>query len=108
MSLPFILLQAGGNQPQGGFPFQILFFIGILAIFYFFMIRPQQKRQKEERKFRENLSKGDQIVTIGGIYGKVVKLDETSAVVEVDENVKIKFDKSSLRPPTAQTSPAKS
>ena len=99
MLLPLILLQAE-NQPPGGFSIQILFFIGILAIFYFFMIRPQQKRQKEERTFRESLSKGDKVVTIGGMHGKVVSMDDTSAIIQVDENVKIRIDKTALRPPT--------
>ncbi len=65
------------------------------------MIRPQQKRQKEERTFRESLSKGDEVVTIGGMHGKVVSLDDSSAVVQVDDSVKIRFDKTALRSPSA-------
>lgn len=79
----------------------MLFFVGILAIFYFFMIRPQQKRQKDEKKFRENLNKGDKVVSIGGIHGKVDRIDEDSILVQVDENVKMRFDKSALRPPSS-------
>ena len=94
-----IIWQAGGAQaPANAFPIQILFFIAILAVFYFFMIRPQQKRQKEERSFREQLKKGDKVVTIGGIHGKVTNISETSAVIQVDDNVKIRFEKTALRP----------
>ncbi len=93
-----ILLQAGGQDPAGAFPVQMLFFIAILGVFYFFMIRPQQKKQKEERLFREGLKKGDKVVSIGGIHGKVTSLDENSAVIQVAENVKIRFEKTALRP----------
>ncbi|MEL6673168.1 MAG: preprotein translocase subunit YajC [Bacteroidota bacterium] len=74
-----------------------LFFAGIIAIFYFFMIRPQQKRSKEEKQFREGLEKGDKVVTIGGIYGEVEKIDEKSVLVRVDNNTKLRFDKTALR-----------
>ncbi|MEM6629947.1 MAG: preprotein translocase subunit YajC [Bacteroidota bacterium] len=95
----FIFLQAGGQEaPAGAFPIQILFFIAILGVFYFFMIRPQQKKQKEERVFREQLKKGDKVVTIGGIHGKVTSMNETSAVIQVDDNTKIRFEKTALRP----------
>lgn len=94
-----ILLQAETASPGGlGGMEQFLFFGGIIAIFYFFMIRPQQKKAKEERKFRESLSKGDKVVTIGGIHGQVESLDETSALVKVDSNTKLRFDKTALRP----------
>ena len=97
-----ILLQAGGQDPAGAFPVQMLFFIAILGVFYFFMIRPQQKKQKEERLFREGLKKGDKVVSIGGIHGKVTSLNETSAVIQVAENVKIRFEKTALRPGDAE------
>lgn len=98
----YVLLQAETpQQPGGGMFINMLFFVGILAIFYFFMIRPQQKRQKDEKKFRENLNKGDKVVSIGGIHGKVDRIDEDSILVQVDENVKMRFDKSALRPPSS-------
>ena len=92
-----VLLQAEGQSAPGGM-ISMLLPLGILVIFYLFFIRPQQKRQKEERIFREGLEKGDKVLTIGGIYGRIVSLDETSALIQVDENVKVRFDKTALRP----------
>jgi preprotein translocase subunit YajC len=96
MELLYLLLQEDGAP--GGFGIsQILFFVGIIAIFYFFMIRPQQKRAKEEKTFRANLEKGDKVMTIGGIYGQVESIDDQSVLVRVDTNVKLRFDKTALR-----------
>ncbi len=96
MQYIFTLLQEGGIGGAGGlFP---LFMIGILVIFYLFFIRPQTKKQKEEKKFREALTKGDKVMTIGGIHGKIVKVDETSAIVQVDDNAKLRIDKTAIRP----------
>ena len=68
----------------------------IIVIFYFFMIRPQVKRQKELKKFRESLAKGDKVVTTGGIYGKVAELKDNFVMLQIDENVKIRVDKSAV------------
>ena len=68
----------------------------IFVIMWFFMIRPQRKQQKELQKFRDGLSKGDKVVTIGGIYGTVVEIKEKTLLLEVDSNVKIKVDKNSV------------
>lgn len=68
----------------------------IIVIFYFFMIRPQVKRQKETRKFREALKKGDKVVTTGGIYGRIVEVKETTIVLEVAKDVQIKVDKNGI------------
>lgn len=84
--------EAEGGSTLGMF----LPLIAILVIFWFFMIRPQAKQQKELRKFRESLQKGDSIVTAGGIYGKVVSINETQVVMQVDENTKLTVDKSSI------------
>ena len=65
----------------------------IFVVMYIFMIRPQQKKQKEIAKFRDNLKKGDKIVTVGGIYGVVAEVKENHLLVEVDNGVKIKVDK---------------
>ena len=95
MNILTILLQ---ETPSPGFgPQQIFFFVGILLIFYFFMIRPQTKRQKEERIFKESLSKGDKVHTIGGIHGKIVTLEETSVILQIDDSTKIRIEKSALR-----------
>jgi len=65
-------------------------------VFYFFMIRPQQKKQKQQKKFIEELKKGDTVVTIGGIHGKIVDQNETSVTLDIDRGTKIKFDKTSI------------
>lgn len=82
--------QAGGN-----FSFLIMMVL-IFAVMYFFMIRPQQKKQKEMAKFRDQLQKGDKVVTIGGIYGVVAEVKPTYILMEVDSNVKIRVDKGSI------------
>ncbi|MCL4147873.1 UNVERIFIED_CONTAM: hypothetical protein GTU68_004725 [Idotea baltica] len=76
---------------------QFAFFAAIIAVFYFFMIRPQQKKQKEEQSFRDGLAKGDKVVTIGGIHGEIEKIDERSALVRVDNNTKLRIEKTALR-----------
>ena len=83
------------NAPQGN-QVQILMLVGIVAIFYFFMIRPQQKRNKEQKNFRENLQKGQKIVTIGGLHGKIVEIQETTVTVEVENQVRLRFEKSAI------------
>jgi preprotein translocase subunit YajC len=86
---------AGGEQsPWSSFIFLAL----ILVVFYFFMIRPQMKRQKEMRKFRESLDKGDKIVTAGGIHGKIKTVKETTFDVEIADGVIISVDKTTVNP----------
>lgn len=93
----FILLDAAAAQANGGLS-SILMIVALFAIFYFFMIRPQQKRQKEIRKFRESLGRGSKIVTAGGIYGTVKEVTDTYFVVEVTNGVSIRVDKGSVYP----------
>lgn len=92
-----ILLQA-----QGGDFSSIIMIVALIAIFYFFMIRPQQKRQKEIKKFRENLKVGDKVITAGGIYGKIRNVNDTTFQIEIAENVKIIIDKGSVYPSAAE------
>ena len=88
-----ILLQAAeAAQPQGGGWTMWVMLILIIVVMWFFMIRPQRKQQKELQKFRDGLSKGDKVVTIGGIYGTVVEIKEKTLLREADSNVKIKVD----------------
>jgi preprotein translocase subunit YajC len=83
-----ILSQA---QPQGGgWMQQVLLFGGIALVFYFFMIRPQQKKTKDQKKFISEIKKGDAVVTIGGVHGKVYAHDDDTVTVEVDKSTKIK------------------
>lgn len=81
---------------SGGSIMMIVWIVVLFAFMYFFMIRPQQKKQKEVVKWRESLKKGDKIVTVGGIYGTVAEVKDTFLVVEIDANVKIRVDKSSV------------
>ncbi len=90
-----ILAQANSAQGAGGYT-NIIFFVGIAAVFYFFMIRPQQKKQKNQKKFIEEIKKGDAVVTIGGLHGKVYSLDDTTITLEVDKGTKMVFEKSSI------------
>lgn len=105
MLLSFFLLQtapaagAAADAPASGPGWQMFAMIGvIIVVFYFFMIRPQQKKQKAEQKMRESLQKGDRIVTIGGIHGKIVAVDEATILIEVDNGVKLKMDKAAVKP----------
>lgn len=86
-----IMLQAGG----GNFS-MIIMMVAIFAIMYFFMIRPQQKKQKEIMTFRNNLTIGQEVVTAGGIYGKIKELDVTTVTLEIASGVKIKIDRNSI------------
>ncbi len=89
-----ILLQA---EPQGGFPMQsIIMMVLIFGVFYFFMIRPQAKKQKELKKYRENIQKGDVVVTIGGIHGKITEVKDTTVTVKIAEGTEIKLEKSAI------------
>ena len=73
--------------------FQILFLGGLFILFYFLAIRPQRKRQKEHADMVTNLAKGDEVVTTGGLLGKVVKVEEDYVALKVAENVELKFQK---------------
>jgi len=70
--------------------------LAVVFIFYFLMIRPQMKKQKEVRKFRESLAKGDKVLTVGGIYGRIVETQDTTVILEIADGVRIKVDKSGL------------
>ena len=92
-----ILLMMQPQGEEGGNPLMsFLPLILIVVVFYFFMIRPQMKRQKETRQFRENLKKGDKVVTTGGIYGKISELKETVIHLEIAKDVIIKVDKNGI------------
>lgn len=75
---------------------QLLMFGAIILVFYFFMIRPQQKKARDQKKFREELTKGMEVVTIGGLHGKLVSVETDTVTVEVDKGVRLTFDKSAI------------
>lgn len=86
--------QAGAQQ---GSPISsIIMMVAIFAIFYFLMIRPQQKKQKELKNLIDNLKKGDEVLSAGGILGRIVGLDEHYVELEIAENTKIKMQRNSI------------
>lgn len=85
-----LLLQANGDWMQ------FLPIIGMVAIFYFFFIRPQQKKQKDQKKFIGEIKKGDHVVTLGGIHGKVVEVNDQTITLDVDRGNKLTLEKSSV------------
>jgi len=89
--------KSGSNAPGGASNYSGLIMIVVLiAVFYFLLIRPQQKKQKEMRKFREALKEGDHVVTAGGIYGVIKEVRESSVLIEVDSNVTLRIDKNMI------------
>ena len=98
-----IILQA----PNSGLT-SFLPIILIIFVFYFFMIRPQINKQREEEKFRSEIKKGDKVVTIGGIHGKVHSIKETQIILEISGNTQIKIEKQSIsKEKTIQNKPKK-
>ncbi|MEL6219543.1 MAG: preprotein translocase subunit YajC [Pseudomonadota bacterium] len=99
--------QTAGDAGAAGGLLGIVPFILMFVIFYFFLIRPQQKRMKEHRKMVENLRRGDQVITAGGIYGKVTKVtDEDEVRVQIADGVEIKLVKSTISAVVSKTEPA--
>ena len=89
----------------------IIMFVAIIAIFYFLIIRPQKKRDKETKAMLDAMKKGDKVVTIGGIHGTVVTVKEQTVVLKVDDNARLEFTKSAistvLNKEGAKSNPAK-
>lgn len=75
---------------------QFLPMLLIIVVFYFFMIRPQMKKAKDHKKYVEELKKGDKVITTSGIHGKIVDVNDTTFLVDVDSGTKIRFEKSSI------------
>jgi len=97
-----ILLQAS----MGGGGMSNFIFIGaIILVFYFFMVRPQQKKVRDQKKFRESLTKGSQVVTIGGLHGRVVSVEDTTVVLEVERGLRLTFDKTAIASERTVASP---
>lgn len=91
-----IMLQA---QPGGGSNWTgMLMIVAMIAIFYFFMIRPQSKKQKEIKKQRDAMKSGDKVVTAGGIHGRIKEVKENTILMDVAQGVTIKVDKNSVYP----------
>jgi len=86
----------GGNGGGGGMFSTVIMFGLIILIFYFMILRPQQKKQKERQSLLESIQKGDKIVTVGGLHGTVIGLEDKTVLVQVADNVKLKFEKSAI------------
>jgi preprotein translocase subunit YajC len=94
--LGYLMLQA--STGSGGLPVNLILMVAMFAVFYFFLIRPQSKKAKEQKEFLAAIKKGDKVVTAGGIHGKVVQADEndSSVLLQVDENTKLRIEKSMI------------
>ena len=92
----FILLQGGAPAAGGSSIMSFLPLVLIVVVFWLFMIRPQMKKAKDEKKFREGLQTGDKVITIGGIHAKIVGTQETTFTIEVEGGVKLKIEKSAV------------
>ncbi|MBD8348288.1 MULTISPECIES: preprotein translocase subunit YajC [unclassified Dysgonomonas] len=90
-----VFLQAA-EGPAGGAWGTIAMFGLIIVVFYFFMIRPQQKKQKAVQEARQAMKVGDKIITAGGVHGKIKEIGETYFIIEIAESVRIKIDKASV------------
>ena len=92
-----VLLFAAPGAAEGGSSYMgIVMIVAMVAIFYFFMIRPQQKRQKDLQKSREAMKTGDKILLAGGIHGRIKEIAETSMIIEIADGVRIRVDKGSV------------
>jgi len=105
--LPLLMAapQAGAEGGAGSLIGSFVPFIAIIAIFYFLIIRPQNKKRKETEKMHAGLKKGDRIVTIGGVYGTIHSVKDTTVIVKVDDNVKLEFLRSAISSIIAAAAP---
>lgn len=97
----FMMMSPQGQEGGSGF-MSLLPLLLIIVVFYFFFIRPQMKKAKDERKYREALKKGDKIITIGGIHGKIVDVQESTFMIEVEDGHRLKVEKTAVANSGAQ------
>lgn len=96
MNLTTILL-AGGMGEEGSWGTVLFLWVPIILVFYFFMIRPQSKKAKDAKKFRDSLEKGQRIITIGGIHGKILEVADTNVLIDTGGG-KLRVEKSAVSP----------
>lgn len=97
MNQLFQILMASPQGGEGQNPLVSLWpLLLIIVVFYLFMIRPQVKKQKELRKYRESLQNGDKVITTGGIYGKIVGVSDQTVILEVEDQSRVKVDKNAI------------
>ncbi|MFA5782360.1 MAG: preprotein translocase subunit YajC [Bacteroidales bacterium] len=94
--LTVILMGTNANGKDSNPLMTFLPLILIVVVFYFFMIRPQMKKTKDQKKFREALKKGDKIVTIGGIHGKIIEVQETTFTIETEGQGRLRIERSAV------------
>ncbi len=105
LSILLMTPQGQGGQQNGWYSFLPLLLI--IVVFYFFFIRPQMKRSKDQKKFKESLQKGQKIITIGGIHGRIVEIQETTVTIEVENSVRLRIEKTAVAMDNTQTIEAK-
>ena len=102
--IPMLMAQPEGS---GGSAYgNIIFLVAIIAVFYFLIIRPQQKRQKERDHMITALKKGDKVITSGGVHGNIVGMDEKTVLVQIADNVKVKMDRTAITTIVKEAEPA--
>lgn len=96
MDILLAMAPQGGEGGSGSLISTVIMFGAIFAIFYFMIIRPQQKRAKEREKLLSNIEKGDKIVTSGGVHATIVGIEEKTVLIEIAPNVKVKVERSAI------------
>jgi len=99
--LNFVFLMQPQEGSEGGGTSFFIMILLMIVVFYFFMIRPQMKKSKDQKKFREALKKGDKVITIGGIHGKILEVKETAIIIETEGQGRLKIEKSAAAMDTA-------
>ena len=101
--LPLSILTAGTTPGQGNALVTLLPLLLVFVVFYFFMIRPQMKKQKEMTNYRSSLKRGDKVVTTGGLYGRVYEVKDNYVIMDVGGDIKLRVDKNALlKDPSAE------
>jgi len=104
----FTILMSQPSQDGGpGLMSNLILFGSIILIFYFMIIRPQQKRSKERQKLIDSIKKGDKVITSSGIYGTIAGIDEKTVLVQIADNVKVKLDRGSIASVISESEPEK-
>lgn len=91
----FLMMSPSGEEGGSGF-MQFLPLLLIVVVFYLFFIRPQMKKSKDQKKFRESLSKGEKVITLGGIHGKILEVSDTTVILDVGNQIRLTFEKSAI------------
>ncbi len=107
MNQLFVLLQDTAASPKAPGMQSLIFLVLIIVVFYFFMIRPQVKKQKEMTNYRNSLKKGDKVLTSGGLYGKINDVKDTTVTLEIADNIVVKVDKTAIVKDAADTDATK-